>query len=326
MNLESATLSNPAPSYSAGGVSTVVRSVLHYGGTITVTNSNITIQEAKGFASNPTGGKVEPFLTNPVSGTDALALFPVLGTDTTYYVYVEVAGTADVPTFTIVSSTTDPSIVPLASQLSLASVLVPANVTDPASWTIDQSTTFRRFEHFGYGIGGHTPADPGAHPNGELGCFLGYTYDGVDFRPAASSSTTLANTAGLSVAVLAGYLYTFRFHFLFQSANVGAGLKLGLTFPVGVCAATIRIPIAADGTDSEVVGQITSSGDSVIGTGVEVINTTYLATVVGVIQPSAAGTLQVQHARGGGSASAIAPMAGSNGRIVLESYPYTSLL
>jgi len=89
----------------------------------------------------------------------------------------------------------------------------------------------------------------------------------------------------------------FAFNVLFRSAVLTTGLKLGLTFPaVTTFAASVELPVAADGTAGQFAGQITSSGDSVTGTGVEATGTTYLASVKGIINPSANGTLQLQYA------------------------------
>lgn len=132
----------------------------------------------------------------------------------------------------------------------------------------------------------------------------------------AVSVTTLADSTGLAFSVVSGTYYRFRFEVVFQSANTGAGLKVGLTTPTfTILACHASIPIAADGTAAQFDGQITSSGDSVVGTGVEATGTNYLAVVEGVILPSANGTIQVQHARGGASASNITVKQGSMGRL-----------
>ena len=114
---------------------------------------------------------------------------------------------------------------------------------------------------------------------------------------AASTSTTLTNTTGLSFPVTSGVYYHFKFGVLFRSAATTTGLKLGMTFPaVTRFGATIMTPIAADGAGGQFQGWITTSGDSVIGTGVQAANTDYFAIIEGMILASANGTLQVQHA------------------------------
>jgi hypothetical protein len=129
----------------------------------------------------------------------------------------------------------------------------------------------------------------------------------------ASTSTTLANAAGLSFAVTAGTYYSFEFVVLFQAAATTTGLRLGLTCPAfSVYSARATIPIAADGVSGESQGWLTTSGDSVLGTGVQAITTTYAATIRGMILPSASGTLQVQYATEV-SASGVAIKQGSHG-------------
>lgn len=108
---------------------------------------------------------------------------------------------------------------------------------------------------------------------------------------------TLVDVAGLSFSVTAGTTYYFLFQCVHQSNTATIGLKLGLTFPaVTTFAATAKTPITAGSVTSEFSGPITASGGSITGTAVPVINTNYLATIEGVIVPSASGTLQVQFA------------------------------
>lgn len=130
---------------------------------------------------------------------------------------------------------------------------------------------------------------------------------------ATALTTALANTSGQSFALVSATCYNFEFKVLFKSQATTTGIKLGLTFPSAtIVAAAAIIPAAADGVDGTVQGQITSSGDSVIGTGVEATGVAYLAKVYGTIIPSANGTLQLQHASEV-SASGITVLAGTNG-------------
>ena len=132
----------------------------------------------------------------------------------------------------------------------------------------------------------------------------------------ATSSTTLTDTTGLSFAVVSGTYYRITFHVIFQTANTGSGLKLGLTTPTfTTLAATATIPFAADGSAGAFQGWITSSGDSVVATGVEATGTNYLAVLDISILPSANGTVQVQHARGGASANNVTIQDTSNGTL-----------
>ena len=126
-----------------------------------------------------------------------------------------------------------------------------------------------------------------------------------------STVTALADVTGLSVPVTAGVSRRFRFDVVFRTAATTTGIGLALTYPAAsTFAATARIPIGADGAGGELQGWVTSSGDAVVGTGVQAINTDYLATVEGVIVPTATGVVQLRF-RSEIAASAVTVRAGS---------------
>jgi uncharacterized protein YabE (DUF348 family) len=101
----------------------------------------------------------------------------------------------------------------------------------------------------------------------------------------------------MSFAVTAGRAYRFRGLIVHRSAATTTGLKVGLTCPAfTVLATNVSIPVAVDGTAAFFHGMITSSGDSVTGTGVPVAAQDNLAVVDGIIIPSASGTVQFQYA------------------------------
>jgi len=130
---------------------------------------------------------------------------------------------------------------------------------------------------------------------------------------------TMADVSYSSFPVQAGSTYYFNFVTLFQSTATVTGIKIGLTTPAfSTFSAKARIPVAADGTAGEFQGWITSSGDSVTGTGVQAINTTYVVDTQGIICPSANGILQLQSA-GELTISSVTVKAGSYGWI--ESIP-----
>lgn len=105
-----------------------------------------------------------------------------------------------------------------------------------------------------------------------------------------TSNVTLTNITELNYVLEANKTYAFEFYILFQSnAATTTGIALTLSAPAGTLAASVLIPVAADGTGGALQGWITASGDVVVGTGVQAINTTYLARIVGVIQTTAAG-------------------------------------
>jgi hypothetical protein len=111
---------------------------------------------------------------------------------------------------------------------------------------------------------------------------------------APFTTTSMVNVTGLSFPVVSGTLYRFQFDVIFRTAATTTGIGLGLTTPTATAVgATVRIPIAS-GAGGEFQGSITASGGSVVSTAVVAANTDYLAQVVGVILPSANGTVQLQ--------------------------------
>jgi hypothetical protein len=114
----------------------------------------------------------------------------------------------------------------------------------------------------------------------------------------ATTTTTLANITSLSFSVSNATYYRFQFGVIYQSNATTTGLKLTVTIPAATVfsAKAQAWSSAADGTDSEYVGRITSSGDAVTATGSEATNTSYLCLIEGVLVPSAGGTLQAQFA------------------------------
>jgi len=109
-----------------------------------------------------------------------------------------------------------------------------------------------------------------------------------------SSSSSLTSATDVAFALLPNNTYTFKFWVVFRSASSSNGIRLGLTFPaVFRFAASVNIPIVADGTAAEWQGWLTSSGDSVLGGSVQASNTDYVAIIQGIIRVSAAGNLQL---------------------------------
>ena len=122
------------------------------------------------------------------------------------------------------------------------------------------------------------------------------------FAKSAADQTfsliTMADVTSLSFPVVAGKLYRYKFSVLFTSAATTTGIRLGLTYPaVTTASAVANIPIGADGTASIYSGVINSSGDNVVATASPAISpAVFIATVEGVILPSAAGVVQLQSA------------------------------
>ena len=108
---------------------------------------------------------------------------------------------------------------------------------------------------------------------------------------------TLVDTS-LFLTVTAGVYYAFKFLVAARSTGSTVGLKLGLTFPTAtVFACTMRSMLnSTSGTGAEWGGAIIASGGSMTLTGMPSTNTDYLSEIIGVILPSASGTLMVQYA------------------------------
>lgn len=128
-------------------------------------------------------------------------------------------------------------------------------------------------------------------------------------------TTTLANATGLAFTVNAGITYQFRFLVVFR-ANTSVGIKLGVTTPAFTTfSGKVRIPVDNSSVTGEVQGNLTSSGDSVLSSTVNIINTNYLSVIEGTIKPSASGTLQLQYALGGGGVGTVTVKANSGGTL-----------
>lgn len=133
----------------------------------------------------------------------------------------------------------------------------------------------------------------------------------VDLSP--NSTVTMGDATGLSFAVANGTYYAYRFLVLFQTAAITTGIRLSVTHPAATLTAyTALIPAAADAVNALYSGWGTASDDAVVGTGVQAANTTYLATLEGVLLPSAGGTLQLRFASEV-AASAVTVKRGSAG-------------
>ncbi len=107
----------------------------------------------------------------------------------------------------------------------------------------------------------------------------------------AFTSTTGANVTQLTLPVVAGVCYLFRFAVLFTTAATTTGIALALTGPAFTALSyCCRIPTAVN---VETIAYKQTYASPLIGTGVAAINTTYLATLEGVLIPSASGSLVV---------------------------------
>jgi hypothetical protein len=113
---------------------------------------------------------------------------------------------------------------------------------------------------------------------------------------ATAVGLTAVNASGIGFTVLPNVYYYFEFGAVFQSQQPATGLGVTVTFPaVTIFAANASIPQAVDSTATMFAGQISSSGDFVQGTAAAASGTNFLATIEGMILPSATGTLQMQY-------------------------------
>lgn len=114
----------------------------------------------------------------------------------------------------------------------------------------------------------------------------------------STTSTTLTSAVNMSLPITANRYHWFEFLVLFRSSLATNGIRLAVTSPAGNTrfGYTMDIPVAADGTGATRHGWGTASGDANVGTGVEAINTDYVAYVRGVILPTLTGVVQLQFA------------------------------
>ena len=112
----------------------------------------------------------------------------------------------------------------------------------------------------------------------------------------STTSTSLNNVTEGVISLAANTLYRITMYVRFSSTASGTGIRLGLTCPTGAAiSAVVSIPVRSDSTSGAFQGTIVVSGDSVIGTGVEIAGTAYIAVIQGVVSTGAtAGSLQLQ--------------------------------
>jgi hypothetical protein len=110
----------------------------------------------------------------------------------------------------------------------------------------------------------------------------------------AFTATALATVTQLTLPVVSGVCYAFRFLVLFQTAATTTGISLALNGPTFTAFSyNVLIPIAVA---SFLIGCKQTYASATIGTAVAAANTTYVATIDGVLIPSASGNLIVQAA------------------------------
>lgn len=135
----------------------------------------------------------------------------------------------------------------------------------------------------------------------------------------SSVSVSLATVAGMNIQLSANTTYRITYFIRFQSAATGTGIRVGLLAPAGSSiSATVSIPVRSDSTSGVLQGAIITSGDSVLGTGVEAANTPYVATIFGMVQTGATpGVLSLQFATEiNGSQVTVLPMTNGKAEVM----------
>jgi hypothetical protein len=129
-----------------------------------------------------------------------------------------------------------------------------------------------------------------------------------------NSNTVLVNATGLSFSLSANRMYHFKFVGSFQSAATTTGIGFSFTGPAVTYAFWFaEIQQGANGTDQMFTYSAANSLASIASSAsVVAANTDYIWKIEGYVQPSAAGTLQLQF-RSEVNASTVTLKAGSAG-------------
>lgn len=128
---------------------------------------------------------------------------------------------------------------------------------------------------------------------------------------ATNATATLVTASGITFAVTSGKSYKFEFQALWNCNVTTNGFKIGLTFPAAIqVAANAWVPITAS---TQVLGAITTSGGSVVGTSTPTSATTYMAEISGTITPSANGNVALMFAGELATTAGVALLQGTNG-------------
>jgi hypothetical protein len=105
------------------------------------------------------------------------------------------------------------------------------------------------------------------------------------------TSGTIAGVTGLSIGVISGTQYSFKARVIFQTAATTTGIKLGLICPtMAYIGWEARIPTSISAFD---YGAFHTTTQVLTTAGIDAANTTYLATLEGVFEPSASGNFQI---------------------------------
>lgn len=175
----------------------------------------------------------------------------------------EVYGT----TLAIVSSTT----------LSGITKVFASTITSTAQWDQQAAITFM-------GRQGVTDevmrsSGPGVSPK------WGLTYRVMTTTATITATgTTPSDVLQLKYNIVPQTTYYVDCSLVFQTTATAVGAGAGFFTTVGsTVAASVQVPVAADGTAGALHGWLTTAGDSVLGTGVQAANTNYVINIKGVV-------------------------------------------
>jgi hypothetical protein len=133
---------------------------------------------------------------------------------------------------------------------------------------------------------------------------------GADVGP--STSTTAADVTGLSFAVTAGVTYQFEFYVVWRcAATTGSGIGLSINGPASPTTLAYMVDTPSSAT-ARTLGNRRAYDTFGAVTAIDAANSDSLATIRGVLRPSASGTLIVRY-RAGTSGSGATVKANSFG-------------
>lgn len=137
----------------------------------------------------------------------------------------------------------------------------------------------------------------------------------ITTRLTNNSNATLTSMTALQYALTAGGVYLLECFLLHQSVATTTGLTLTLSTPTGIVSGIAATSIGNDGTGTRFHGNITASGDVVTSTGVQTANTSFLAHLYAIVQPTANGNLIPQF-RSEVNGSQVSIEVGSSARLM----------
>ncbi len=109
------------------------------------------------------------------------------------------------------------------------------------------------------------------------------------------TSITPADVTDLSFPVTAGHYYRFEFNCLVSSTTTNTGVAASVTVPAFTrFGAMYRVVSSADTNNSEWAGSITASDDFVVPSTSASAGEDHIASINGLLIPSASGILQLR--------------------------------